>query len=291
MPDYKSHSIHSEIVLKNINKRTFIEPNNLKKFAIGPDLLMFTNYRLFDYQHSHNTKLYFESLIKTIKERKLQDNSRVMEFLYGQIDHFILDTIIHPLIYYMTEKMPSKSILKPHTLIELWIADYLMLKYNIGKKKYYGDSIKFDIELNSLISDVYNKSYNEKNIAKGYRIGMYFIDRIEYLRTTSNHLVKSICKTINLGNFSYGDNHKKVKKYLNLNHSKLLNPVNGKEFYDSFDDLWSKSLMISLELIEDVNNYLYLDKSLNNYYIENDISYNTGLPCTNKEVFKYVKRY
>ena len=34
-----------------------------------------------------------------------------MSFLYGQIDHYILDVIMHPLIYYMTEDMPKNNFL------------------------------------------------------------------------------------------------------------------------------------------------------------------------------------
>ena len=45
------------------------------------------------------------------------------------------------------------------------------------------------------------------------------------------------------------------------------------------------------ELIDDVNNHLYRDIPLNNYFINGNISYNTGLLCTEKEEFKFVKRY
>ena len=39
-----------------------------------------------------------------------------MAFLYGQLDHFILDMIMHPLIYYMTENMPKENLLEPHVI-------------------------------------------------------------------------------------------------------------------------------------------------------------------------------
>jgi hypothetical protein len=291
MPDYKSHSMHSELVLPNINKQINIDRNDLRKFAIGPDSLMLSDYRLFDYQHSHNTKAYFETLIKTIKERKLQDNNKVMAFLYGQLDHFVLDLVMHPLIYYMTEKMPSNSLLKPHTLIEMWIADYLMIKYRRKEKRYYYKSESFDNDLKSLIDYVYKKVFNRNNVSFKYRAGINHMVGIDSIRLNKNKLFHKICERIKTGDFFYSEKISRVVVFLNLNHSSLQNPITGEVFNESFDDLWKESLTVASELIEEVNNFLYLDYALNSYLIRNDISYNTGLPCVETEEFKYVKKY
>ena len=106
MPSYKTHAIHGEMILPEINNRVEINKEDLKSFCMGPDALIVTDYRLFELQHIKSTRKYFKTLIKLIKENKLQDNSEVMAFLYGQLDHFILDMIMHPLIYYMTNEMP-----------------------------------------------------------------------------------------------------------------------------------------------------------------------------------------
>ncbi len=291
MPDYKSHSIHSEMVLPNIKKRTEISSADLKRFAFGPDSLMITDYALFDYQHSHNTRYYFETMINIIKERKLQDNSKVMAFLYGQLDHFVLDLVMHPLIYYMTEKMPSDSVINPHALIELWIADYVTVKNRRKFQKYYLKTRLFNKELSGVINDTYKKIYNRNNMSVRYDIGVNTIVEFDKFRSKRTRLKELICSRFKLGDFLYNRNTGRVSRFLNLSHSSIQNPITGDEYHESFDDLWRESLTVASELIEDVNNYLYLDKPLTNCLITNNISYNTGFPCCDKEEFKYVKRY
>ncbi len=291
MPDYKTHSIHSEIVFKNIRNRSNINPEELKIFAFGPDSLISTNYKLFDYQHSHRTKDYFVYLLKTIKDKKLQDNSKVMSFLYGQLDHFILDVIIHPLIYYMTEKMPARYKLKPHTLVELWISDYIMKKHFKGGNGYYHNNPILDKELREIIDSSYEKIYQCKNVSTKYELGARNLLLFDNIRFSDNKLLKKVCNTLKLGDFFYNRTSHRVRPFLNLNHKIITNPVTGVEFKSSFNDLWEESIMVASELIEDVDRYLYLDRPLNNYYINGNISYNTGLPCQEKEHFRFVKRY
>jgi len=292
MPDYKSHSIHGELVLSNIkNNRILIHNEDIKRFSFGPDSLLTTDYQLFDYQHSHYTRAFFECLLSKIKEYKLQDNEKVMAFLYGQLDHFVLDLVAHPLIYYMTERMPSKHKIKPHALIEMWIDDYISHKYNKRQKNYYIDSSVINKELGTVINETYSRIFNKTNIAPKYETGIYSLTSFDKMRHSKSEIIKKICSCLNIGDLFYTRNYKRVIPYLNLERRTITNPVTGQRFNDSFDDLWNKSIDITSELIEDVNRYLYLDKPLNNYFIKNNISYNTGLPCRNNEEFKYVKKY
>ena len=157
MPDYKSHSIHSEIILPNINSRADIDVADLKRFAFGPDALMVTDYALFDYQHSHDTRNYFETMIKIIKERKLQDNGKVMAFLYGQLDHFVLDLIMHPLIYYMTNEIPKEHLMNPHGIVENLIDDYVVDKFDRNDEVYYHKTAISDRKLMKLINLIITK--------------------------------------------------------------------------------------------------------------------------------------
>ena len=60
---------------------------------------------------------------------------------------------------------------------------------------------------------------------------------------------------------------------------------------DSFDDLWNKATELSLETINDVNNFLYKDRPFKNKIILGDLSYNTGLPCGEGQSLKYIKKY
>ena len=68
---------------------------------------------------------------------KLQDNNEVMAFLYGHLDHFILDLTVHPLIYYMTGDKEQEFKFNYHALVEMWMDDYVMKKHHIDEKQYY----------------------------------------------------------------------------------------------------------------------------------------------------------
>ena len=108
MPSYKTHSIHSELIFDDMDKRTTIDKEDVKAFAMGPDTLISSDFNTFKIAHKYAVKDYYELLLKLIKNEKLLENGEVMAFLYGQLDHFVLDVITHPLIYYMTEGEPAK---------------------------------------------------------------------------------------------------------------------------------------------------------------------------------------
>lgn len=291
MPNYKTHSIHTEMVIKKIDKKADLDAEDLKKFAFGPDALMTMDYRLFDYQHSHNTGHFLNALIQYVKENKLQDNKKVMAYLYGQLDHFVLDFVMHPLIYYMTARLPLKYKINPHALIEMWIDDYVMMKHNKKKYSYTFNTPLLNKELTNMINTTYTRVFNSSNVAIKYDLGTFTLVQFDGIRKSKSAILKDFCKKIKLGDIFYGRSIAKISRFLNLEHRSIMHPITGEKTQDSFDDLWNKSLDISCELIDDVNKYLYSGRNLDNYFIRNNISYNTGLPCREKEEFKYVKRY
>ena len=292
MPSYKTHAIHGEIILPKILTRIKINNEDLKSFCMGPDTLIATDYRLFELQHIKDTRDYFKTLLKLIKKEKLQDNSEVMAFLYGQIDHFILDIIMHPLIYYMTEEMPKEHLLDPHGLVENLIDDYVIWKFDRNDAIYYRKTGISDRKLMKLINDAYKKVYRANNASFKYSFGMTLISIYDSLiRRDKLFLAKGIMKLINLGDVSYHNNYKVALPYLNLEHELWLNPETGEKHYESFDNLWEKASETALETIQDVNMYLYHDKGLRNPIINNDTSFNTGLPCKEGQKLKYLKKY
>ena len=292
MPSYKTHAIHSEIILPKISNRIYVNKEDMKAYSMGPDALILTDYNLFELQHVKSTRRYFKTLIKLIKQNKLQDNSETMAFLYGQIDHFILDMIMHPLIYYMTENMPKENLLDPHAIVENLIDDYVVQRFDRNDDIYYHKVIINDRKLIRIINNAYYKVYHSKNISFKYSIGMILINIYDSLiRRDKLFLAKSVMKLINFGDVSYHSDYKRVLPYLNLEHDIWLNPETGEESRASFDNLWEKASEVALETIQDVNLYLYQDKKLKNPIILNDTSFNTGLPCNKGQTFKYVKKY
>lgn len=292
MPNYKTHSIHGEIVLNDMDKKIYIDNKDLKSFCMGPDALITTDYKLFDYQHANKVKEYFETMIKLFKKNNLHKDSEAMAFLYGQIDHYILDVVTHPLIYYITEDMEAKHKIKPHGLVENWIDDYIMKKYRKDKMVYYHKYFLKNKKLKEGINKLYEKVYNSKNESLKYSIGILNTSLYDLLvRQNLIGIAPIITSLSNLGDIMYDKDIRRVLPYLNINNKTWYNPETGEKYNDSFDGLWDKSISESLETIEDVNNYLYKDKSLNNKYISNDISFNTGRPCSEGQNFTYIKRY
>jgi len=292
MPSYKTHSVHGELILPYVNQNINIDKEDIKTFCIGPDTMIATDYKLFDYQHANKVREYFEYLLKLVKENKLQDNSEVMAFVYGQIDHYILDTIMHPYIYYTTENLPRNNAMLPHSLIEMWIDDYILKKFNITEKNYYHKLKINSQKLKDLINNLYHKVYNKSLSYLKYKYGMLLINMFDLkIRKNSINIAPILIKVLNIGDIAYHQNLNQILPYLNLNKDVWYNPETGEEYNDSFDDLWKKSKEVSLEVIDDINNYLYLDRELKNPYIVNNISYNTGLSCEKGQRFKYIKKY
>jgi hypothetical protein len=96
---------------------------------------------------------------------------------------------------------------------------------------------------------------------------------------------------MNIGNFIYEKDLNRILPYLNLTHGVWYNPETGEEYTSSFEDLWEKSMEISLETINDVNMNIYQDKKLSNPLIMNNTSFNTGFSCESGQTLKYVKKY
>ena len=292
MPSYKTHAIHGEMILPNINNRIEINKEDLKVFCMGPDALILTDYKLFELQHIRSTRKYFKTLIKLIKDNKLHDNSEAMAFLYVQLDHFILDMIMHPLIYYMTENLPKEHLMEPHGIVENLIDDYVVQKFDRNDEFYYHKVTISDRKLIKLVNDAYYKVYHSKNISFKYSMGMILINIYDSLiRRDKSFLAKSVMKLINFGDVSYHNDYKRVLPYLNLEHNLWLNPETGEESHASFDNLWEKASEVALETIQDVNMYLYQDKKLKNPIINNDTSFNTGLPCDKGQTKRFGKKY
>ena len=45
VPNYKTHSIHGEVIFSDMSKEIEIDLEDLKSFCIGPDALITTDYK------------------------------------------------------------------------------------------------------------------------------------------------------------------------------------------------------------------------------------------------------
>lgn len=291
MPSYKTHSIHGEIVLLDIKSEISINKEDYKTFCMGIDTLLISDKKIFKKQHESHVKEYFQHILSEIKKRKLYEDSETMAFIYGQIDHYILDAVTHPLIYHLTENVEKTYLIPPHGLIEMWIDNYICQKYGKEDLFYYRKVLISNPELKQLIDDTYLSIFNQKYESKKYNSGIQIMNIFDsVVRRNLIMIVPLVEKIIKMGKITYSKDYSEVLPYLNLEKELWLNPETGIKSKDSFEELWNKSIDMTLETVEDINKYLYKDKPLRNQFISNDISYNTGLPCSKGQKLLYLKK-
>ena len=291
MPSYDTHAIHGSNILSIIDKKIEIEEEDFKVYCMGPDLLTGTNFAMFSRQHRYGTRLFFFTLMNIIKERKLRENSEVMAFLYGQLDHFVLDVIMHPYIYYITEGLPSNTILGSHGIAEHAIDNFIRLKYGIKIGHYFHKLSVNDDELKSTINEVYSIAYGQYNVANQYNMGIKLIRLYDLLvRRDKTHIVEGLSKLVRLGEAKYRDDDELARWFFRRAGDVWYHPETGEECHQTFDDLWEISFERYRELIENVNGYIYDDKEISDPFIIGDLSYNTGLPCDRGQTNQFVKR-
>ena len=281
MPAYKTHMINSEILYKSSikDKKIFkinIPKDKLKIFSLGHDLSFLTSIG-FDYiSHNKNITLYFINLITYIKENKLYNDKNIMAYLYGHINHYYLDTLMHPYVYSIESSIPSLSLIDNHKLYEHYIDEYF--------NYIYPTLTMFDIEFNkgliNTINTTYKKTFNKSNVYNSYKLSIKFLKLLE----NNKDLLKMF--KIDYDNFL---SLFSTNELTNQNNDIWYNPFTKEKHNESINDLFNKSIYLSKEVIEVINKIIYGNMSIDkvNRVIKN-ISYDTGSYLPYKKL-KYVK--
>lgn len=295
MPALYTHYKFGKDVLNELDFKEEIL-NNIKYYDMynqGFDNLYY-HYKLSYYKkfgikaHSYNIEDFFRNIFKYINDNKLNDNSKIANILYGFINHYTLDTIIHPYINYQV-----KNLNIPHTKIEYMLDYYLFKKTNSKwENKIYKTLIpklKFDEDVINFINYVFEETYNEKEIGKVFNTShnnSYYIYR--YLVSDLYGIKKSFYKIadfISKSNFKYSENTftKEIDVRI-LNNEKLTwyNPKSKDETYSySFEELYQFTQDICIYLCN--NAYEVLNNKLD---IEDFIKLINSINLNNLEEFK-----
>lgn len=291
MPSYMTHAIFADEVGKSLNRDIYFDFEQLRTFALGPDLMMVTNNNTYRKNHTENVDAFFYHQILYIKQNKLQDNVDILMFLYGQITHYVLDAVMHPYIYYMTEKVQDKGKVSFHALFEMWLDDYLSTtkdvnnRYNYVFKGHINDS-----RMSDFVDTTYSKVYHHKKISRAYKLGikvLAWFDRV--IRKDKTGHKRKLYNFLDLGDLVISD--RDLSEYLNSEHRVWKHPVTGKKKVISLDELYSLALKHSIDLISLVTDCLYDKVSLDYVmkYIDN-LSYDTGINCKDKRKMKYFRK-
>lgn len=290
MPSYMTHAIFADEVGKQLSRDFYFDFEQLRTFALGPDLMLVTSYDTYMKNHSKNVNEFFHQQIKYIKDNKLQENIDILMFLFGQITHYVLDSVMHPYIYYMTEKVSDKGKVSFHALFEMWLDDYLTDEKKVDNR--YSFAFKGHIsghEIIEYIDTTYDIVYNSRYISKSYKLGIKILSWFErVIRKDKTGSKKKLYKALGVGDLTISN--RDMAEYLNSEHRVWRHPVTGKRRNISLDDLYRQALQKSIDLICLVYDCLNDKVSLNYVldYVEN-LSYDTGINCDDKRKMKFFK--
>ena len=134
-----------DILPSNIKEKLDVE--RLRMFGQSTDSLMF--YNLFSllpgkdirkfqkYFHENKTQEFFVNLINYIKEKDYSEDVDVCSYLVGCICHYVLDSIVHPYVFYKTgyfrkEEKTTYKYNNIHTFMEIFL-DNDMIK-SVGQR-------------------------------------------------------------------------------------------------------------------------------------------------------------
>ena len=291
---------------------------NLKTYSQGHDIFSFTfnfiNHKtknIGSYMHKNNTRNFFKNMIIYIKNNNLQNNYEIMSFLYGQIAHYCLDLTVHPYVTYKSgiyckEKIETLKYKSKHSNLESYIDAYFINeRENIVPNKFkihkFCFNTKISKELSKLIDEVYFKTYGFRHISTYIKRGIKNMKFLYMLLRYDPHKIKKKLyiffdkikpkKMENFSPISYAYNLDNNDNNLNLTHKKWCHPRVKDEIYSySFLDLYKNALALCIDIINDVNDILYNNKSIKN--LDNiflNLSYSSGKDCLDNRKNKYFE--
>ena len=288
MPTYKTHAIHITKCNDYIDKRIALNLEDLKVFSFGPDALVFTDPITFNLQHNKDSRYFFKYLMQEIKNSSNLDNPELIAFLYGQIDHYILDYTFHPFVNYLTTHMKLNKLIHPHMQMEFWIDNYMMDKYGIYDREFFTKTKIEDPETRRIIDETYLNVFRCFFASSKYDVGINALESLE----TNIRFNDAISKRIkSLADLTYEKRKKILEVFINKEKKTWLHPINGEKHNESLRELWNNSVALYLETIEDVNKYLYDGKPLRSKILESNSSYDTALDCDGPKKLIYAKKY
>ena len=308
----------NDILPKEIKNK--LDVNRLRMFGQSTDSLMFYNLfsilpgkKIRDFQkyfHTNKTQDFFINLINYIKENDYTEDIDVNSFLVGTICHYVLDSTVHPYIYYKTGyfNKNDKSTYKynnVHTFMENFLDNDMIkrresinpYKFNISKFSF--DTSKFSNELKDTIKYTFKETFDVDNMDKIYykslkqmrnsififRQDRYGIKKFFY-KLADTFTSKRVFRFEAISyHYPLNDRH----NFLNENHKLWRNPCDySLTSEESFLDLYLRALKLAKVMICASFEYINgKDIELEKVFVNK--SYITGLDCELDKELKYFE--
>ena len=309
MPSLVTHYLHGLEVNKRI-KNKYLDSNKYAIFNQSHDFLYYSFNKVYKDTakkgHHKNTREFIINTIRYIKENNLEKDGPSIAFLYGIINHYVLDSTCHPYIFYLSgvynkEKKETRKYIGLHSVIEKGI-DKLLYE-ELCKKKFKKLNIATEVLKNEdlsclkdLINYVYKETYKIDNIFdeyyKCYKKMRKFNRFVVIDRTGIKRILYSLIDGITFKHFGilscYSTSIKPKYDLLNNDHNNWKHPVMGTIKDKSFLELFEESTKKSTNIIEKVNEILYDEKDFSILdKVVKDVDYSTGLEIKNNKRMTY----
>ena len=289
MAEITTHIFFSKEVMNKFNCS-----KSIKYFSLGPDVFYFSNKtKYIGYiMHRKKTLLFFENYIKYIKNNNLENNKYVVGSLYGFLTHYILDSTIHPYIFYKGGLHNGM-----HRVYEMGLSKYIISNNGVNPNEYKITSdldIQYNDDVIKLLDHVLKETYNIDNGGKLYYKCINKVKRIYMLfRYDKYGIKKGIYRFIDIfykKRISSASFYNIEDVDLNLNHKKWYHPCTKEKYNTSLIDLYNNSLESVYKIINAVN--LVLESKRNIDSLDKIIGNNSlinGLNCDEKRPLKYFE--
>lgn len=282
MPSLFTHYDIGQKTLNILNKKIQNEINKYidyyNYFNQGWDNMYYlqpfnSNYRKLGVKsHKKNVPAFFCNMVKFIKNNNLEDKNYLSNTIYGFMNHYITDTIIHPYINYQVKNLGI-----PHTKMEFMLDRYI--NKNITKKdfKTVTPKIYFYNELINMLDYTFLNTHGEKNIGKrfnkgrknGYYLHRYFgYDKHGFKSKFYKILyIIPIFKRISVSDLTYYKNHYFDERILNKEKISWHHPNNENEKYNySLEELFEITIKIAKKVNTEIYNVIHKNGDINKLY-------------------------
>ncbi len=291
-----------------------------RMFGQSMDALMF--YHLFSplpgkkirefagYFHRNESQDYFISLLDAIKEQEAINDVDVCSYLVGMICHYVLDSTVHPFVFYKTgvfdkEDPTTYKYNNVHEFMEVFL-DNDMIKRRTGSNpyrfpigKFCFDLAPFSNKLNTVIDTSFSHTFQLENMSKIYYSSCkqmkFALNTFRKDRFGVKKFIYKLCDTFTpkkMFRFEAISYHYPLKdrhNFLNQNHKLWRNPTTyDMTSTESFLDLYLKSIKIAKIIVCASFDYLQ-GKEINLKKIFVNKNYVTGLDCSEKKELKYFE--
>ncbi len=288
-----------KVLDKSVKEKLSKSEDLFNLFGKSFDVLFFSREKLGHFAHKNHVNLYFQNIMRYIKDNDLINNGDVLAYLYGSVCHYVLDSTIHPYVYFKAGRyyQNNKETWKykgRHTYVEYMIDAYMYKEKNeksivrakLSKEMF--PTVEFDKNLRKTIDYAYMNTFCasgvSEEIIKGYRNYRFIMKHImeshfgikDFLYRLIDKL--GIVKKWVLKNYSYYI--KEIdESVLNLEHNKWFYPVDKKvSFHYSVNDLYDLCIERARTLINNIDEALNGDEKMVKEVLKDigDLSYTTG---------------